>query len=83
MSRFLATRLRFLNTLEAITHSVFIGFRFLSTKPKGPLSYPSVFIYKDSVFEATSVFEAAAQKQIAVPKQKPKALFHLLRFLFL
>ena len=39
-------------------------------KPKG----------KDLVFEATSVFEAATKKTIAVPKQKPKALFHLLRF---
>ena len=37
-------------------------------------------IYKDSVFEATSVFEAATKKNDCVPKQKPKALFHLLCF---
>ena len=37
----------------------------------------------NSVFEATSVFKAATKKLIAVPKQKPRALFHWLRFFFL
>ena len=37
-------------------------------------------IHFDSVFEATSVFKAATKKPIAAPKQKPRALFHWLRF---
>ena len=38
--------------------------------------------YKYSVFEATLVFKAATKKTIVVPKQKPRALFNLLRFFF-
>ena len=35
-----------------------------------------------SVFEVTSVFEAATKKPIAVPMQKPRALLHWQQFFF-